>query len=88
MWPTVRPCGRKQDAALPIWFFASDLHGDPNRYRRLFERVADERPAAVLSVAASTAIGRSDHHVPGGSVFRCAAMGGNLVSPIRSMKNS
>lgn len=34
--------------SVSVWFFASDLHGDPTRYRRLFERIASEQPAAVL----------------------------------------
>jgi uncharacterized protein len=29
-------------------FFVSDLHGDPARYRRLFERIAAEAPAGVF----------------------------------------
>jgi Icc-related predicted phosphoesterase len=29
-------------------FFVSDLHGEPGRYRRLFERIAAESPAAVF----------------------------------------
>jgi Icc-related predicted phosphoesterase len=28
--------------------FASDLHGHPDRYQKLFERIEDERPAAVF----------------------------------------
>ncbi len=30
------------------WFFTSDLHGHPGRYRRLFDVIRAERPAAVL----------------------------------------
>lgn len=30
------------------WFFTSDLHGHPGRYRRLFEIIRAERPSAVL----------------------------------------
>jgi Icc-related predicted phosphoesterase len=30
------------------WFFVSDLHGRPDRYRTLLERIAGERPPAVL----------------------------------------
>lgn len=33
---------------MAVWFFVSDLHGDPARYRRLFEVVGAERPEAVL----------------------------------------
>jgi Icc-related predicted phosphoesterase len=33
---------------MPTWFFASDLHGHQDRYLTLFERIADERPTAVL----------------------------------------
>jgi Icc-related predicted phosphoesterase len=34
--------------ALRHWFFVSDLHGSPHRYRELFRAVADEQPAAVF----------------------------------------
>jgi Icc-related predicted phosphoesterase len=30
------------------WFFVSDLHGQAERYSRLFHIIADEKPAAVL----------------------------------------
>ncbi len=30
------------------WFFVSDLHGQQQRYERLFDMIASERPAAVL----------------------------------------
>lgn len=33
---------------MPLCFFASDLHGSPQRYRVLWERIATERPAAVF----------------------------------------
>jgi Icc-related predicted phosphoesterase len=33
---------------MSLWFFASDLHGQPDRYRKLFQAILDERPAAVL----------------------------------------
>lgn len=31
-----------------MWFFASDLHGQPDRYHKLFGAILNERPAAVL----------------------------------------
>jgi Icc-related predicted phosphoesterase len=30
------------------WFFVSDLHGDVDRYRKLFDAIADELPEAVF----------------------------------------
>ena len=33
---------------MPLCFFATDLHGRPGRYRRLFTAIADEAPAAVF----------------------------------------
>ena len=33
---------------MPTCFFASDLHGSPHRYAALFERLADETPAALF----------------------------------------
>lgn len=40
---------RRQTRLPPMTcLFATDLHGDPDRYRRLFEIVAAERPAAVF----------------------------------------
>lgn len=33
---------------MPSCFFASDLHGDESRYRKLFEAIASERPAGVF----------------------------------------
>lgn len=30
------------------WFFVTDLHGSPSRYRKLFERVEEERPEVLL----------------------------------------
>lgn len=33
---------------MALWFFVSDLHGQPDRYRKLFQAVLEERPAAVL----------------------------------------
>jgi Icc-related predicted phosphoesterase len=33
---------------MPLYFFASDLHGSPHRYDALFQRIAAERPDAVL----------------------------------------
>lgn len=33
---------------MPVWFFASDLHGHPDRYEKLFRLVGDERPSAVF----------------------------------------
>jgi Icc-related predicted phosphoesterase len=33
---------------MPAWFFASDLHGHPGRYRALFDAVAAEDPDALL----------------------------------------
>jgi uncharacterized protein len=31
-----------------MWFFVSDLHGQAERYVKLFQRIANEKPAAVL----------------------------------------
>ncbi|MCC6357725.1 MAG: metallophosphoesterase [Phycisphaerales bacterium] len=48
---------------MATWFFASDLHGDPRRYRTLFERIAAEQPAAVLlggDLLPSTSLGTFD----------------------------
>jgi Icc-related predicted phosphoesterase len=33
---------------MPLWFFASDLHGSEPRYARLFAQIEAERPEAVL----------------------------------------
>ena len=33
---------------MPLAFFTSDLHGRPGRYRALWDRTADERPAAIF----------------------------------------
>lgn len=33
---------------MAVWFLASDLHGDVQRYRTLFERIAADRPEAVF----------------------------------------
>lgn len=33
---------------MPNCFFVSDLHGDPDRYRKLFRLIAAEKPAAVF----------------------------------------
>jgi uncharacterized protein len=33
---------------MPNCFFVSDLHGDPERYRKLFRLIAAEKPAAVF----------------------------------------
>ncbi len=33
---------------MATWFFVSDLHDGRDRYRKLFDRIADEQPAAVL----------------------------------------
>ncbi|MBI5866520.1 MAG: metallophosphoesterase, partial [Planctomycetes bacterium] len=33
---------------MSLWFFVSDLHGQPQRYLTLFDRIASERPEAVL----------------------------------------
>ena len=50
-----------------MWFFVSDLHGRTERYRRLFERAALERPTAILlggdllPPAFAPATGRREH---------------------------
>ena len=33
---------------MAMWFFASDLHGRADRYRKLFRVIAREGPAVVL----------------------------------------
>ena len=33
---------------MPTWFFVSDLHGRPSRYRALFSAIDRERPRAVF----------------------------------------
>jgi Icc-related predicted phosphoesterase len=33
---------------LPLWFFATDLHGRRRRYEALLRLIREERPAAVL----------------------------------------
>ena len=33
---------------MSLWFFVSDLHGQPSRYRSLFDRILAEKPAAVF----------------------------------------
>lgn len=33
---------------MSLWFFVSDLHGQLDRYRKLFQAILAERPAAVL----------------------------------------
>ena len=33
---------------MPLCFFCSDLHGQPNRYRALFRLIEEERPSAVF----------------------------------------
>lgn len=33
---------------MPLCFFASDLHGSKDRYFKLFQRITEQRPAAVL----------------------------------------
>lgn len=33
---------------MPLCFFVSDLHGHPDRYKKLFQKIIDEKPAAVF----------------------------------------
>lgn len=33
---------------MPTWFFTSDLHGSISRYRKLLDRVQEERPSVLL----------------------------------------
>ena len=70
-----------------MWFFVSDLHGRVDRYQKLFDVAARQRPSAILLGGDLLPSGLTRMSTPAGAMERAraprdepAAAGGNFIS--------